>query len=118
MTICDRSPKKIDIYYTVLEPGTEDNRAWYSGAIRTITDKTDKTKTYCISPNSPKETANILVIIEALKIRGDIHIKTDRIETMNDIKLNIKRWEKEDFLQKEDKEALHINYNYMREKPR
>jgi len=52
-----------------------------------------------------KETVDILVIIEALKIRGDIHIKTDRIKTMKDIKLNIKRWEKEDFHQKEDKEA-------------
>jgi len=101
----DGSPKKIDVYYTVLEPGTKDNRAWYSGATRTIIDETDKTKTYCISPNSPKETADILVIIEALKIKGDIHIKMDRIETMNDIKLNIKRWEKKDFLQKEDKEA-------------
>jgi len=89
----NRPPKKIDIYYTVLEPGTEDNRAWYLGAIRTITDKTDETKTYCISLNSSKETADILVIIEALKIRGDIHIKIDRIETMTDIKLNIKRWE-------------------------
>jgi len=61
------------------------------GAIRTITDETDKTKTYCISLNLLKETADILVIIEALKIKEDIHIKTDRIETMNDIKLNIKR---------------------------
>jgi len=87
----NRSPKKIDVYYTVLEPGTEDNQAWYSGAIRTITDETDETKTYCISLNSSKETADILVIIEALKIRGDIHIKTDRIKTMKDIKLNIKR---------------------------
>jgi len=34
-----------------------------------------------------------------------MHIKTNRIETMNDIKLNIKRWEKKDFLQKEDREA-------------
>ena len=75
------------------------------GAIRTITDETDETKTYCISLDSPKETADILVIIKALKIKGDIHIRTDRIETMNDIKLNIKRWEKEDFLQKEDREA-------------
>jgi len=87
----DRSPKKIDVYYTVLEPGTEDNRAWYSGAIRTITDETDETKIYCISPNSSKETADILVIIKALKIRGDIHIKTNRIKTIKDIKLNIKR---------------------------
>ena len=101
----DRSPKKIDVYYTVLEPGTEDNRAWYSGAIRTITDETDETKIYCISPNSSKETADILVIIKALKIRGDIHIKTNRIKTIKDIKLNIKRLEKEDFYQKKDREA-------------
>jgi len=98
-------PKKIEVYYTVLELGPENNQAWYLEAIRIITDKTDETKTYCINLNSPKETADILIIIEALKLRGDIHIKTDRIETMTDIKLNIKRWEKDDFLQKEDREA-------------
>jgi len=51
----------------------------------------DETKTYCISPNSPKETADILVIIEALKIKGNIYIRTNIIETINNIKLNIKR---------------------------
>ena len=53
----------------------------------------------------PKETADILVIIEVLKIKGNIHIRTNRLETMKDIKLNIKRWKKEDFFQKEDREA-------------
>jgi len=101
----DNFPKKIDVYYTVLEPETEDNRTWYSGAIRTISNEIDETKTYRISLNLPEETADILVIIEALKIKENIHIRIDRIETMNNIKLNIKRWEKEDFLQKEDREA-------------
>jgi len=58
-----------------------------------------------MNPNLLKEIVDILVIIEALKLKGDIHIKTDRIETMTDIKLNIKRWEKDNFLQKEDREA-------------
>lgn len=101
----DKSPDKKDIYYTILEPGPENNQAWYSGAIRIITDETNKTKTYYINPNLPKETTDILVIIEALKLRGDIHIKTNRIETITDIKLNIKRWEKDDFLQKKDREV-------------
>ena len=73
--------------------------------MRTITDETDETKTYRINSSLSKETPDILIIIEALKIRGDIHIRTDRTETMKDIKLNIKRWKKEDFLQKEDREA-------------
>jgi len=87
----DKLPKKIEIYYTVLELRLENNQVWYLGAIRTITDKTDKTKTYCINSNLPKETADILVIIEVLKLRGNVHIKTDRIETITDIKLNIKK---------------------------
>ena len=73
--------------------------------MRTITDETDETKTYHINSSLSKETTDILVIIEALKIRGDIYIETNRTETMKDIKLNIKRWKKEDFLQKEDREA-------------
>jgi len=59
--------------------------------MRTITDETDETKTYRINSSLSKETPDILIIIEALKIRGDIHIRTDRTETMKDIKLNIKR---------------------------
>jgi len=51
----------------------------------------DETKTYRISSNLPKETADILVIIKALKIKGNIHIRINRLETMKDIKLNIKR---------------------------
>jgi len=73
--------------------------------MRTITDETDETKTYHINSSLLKETADILVIIEVLKIRGDIHIRTNRIETIKDIKLNIKRWKKKDFFQKEDREA-------------
>ena len=45
------------------------------------------------------------MIIEALKIKGDIDIKTDRLETITEMKLNIKQWEKEDFLQKENRDA-------------
>jgi len=101
----DKSHSKINVYYTILEPETKNNRTWYTGAIRTTIDETDETKTYRINSNLSKETADILIVIEALKIKGDIHIKTNRIETMKDIKLNIKRWEKEDFLQKEDREA-------------
>ena len=101
----NRSPKKIEVYYTILELEPESNQAWYSGATKIITDESDEIKTYCINPNSPRETADILMIIEALKLRGDVHIKTDRTETMTDIKLNIKRQEKDDSLQKEDKEA-------------
>jgi len=44
-----------------------------------------------MNPNLLKEIVDILVIIEALKLKEDIYIKTDRIETMTDIKLNIKR---------------------------
>jgi len=94
----NKSPKKIEVYYTILEPGPENNQAWYSGATKIITNKSDEIKTYCINPNSPRETADVLMIIEALKLRRDVHIKTERTETMTDIKLNIKRWEKDDFL--------------------
>lgn len=53
----------------------------------------------------PKETANLLIMIEVLKIRGNVVIRTDRTETITKLKLNIKKWEKEDFLQKADRET-------------
>jgi len=56
-----------------------------------MTDEIDETKTYCISPNSLSKTADLLIMIEVLRLKGDMTIKTDRIETTTEIKLNSKR---------------------------
>jgi len=54
--------------------------------MKIITKETVKTKTYCISPNLPGKTADLLIIIEALKLKGDVRIKTNRIEVMTEVK--------------------------------
>jgi len=54
--------------------------------MKIITKETVKTKTYCISPNSPSKTADLLIIIEALKLKEDVRIKTNRIKVMTKVK--------------------------------
>jgi len=110
---------KSEIYYTVLEPGPENNQAWYSGAMRIMTEEKDEIRTYHISPNSTKETVDLLIMIEALEKNRDVNIRTDRKEITENMKWNTKKWEKEDFIQKEDREAwraiaYHLQLNEER----
>ena len=79
-------PMEIEIYYIVLKPELENNQVQYSEAMKIITKETVKTKTYCISPNSPSKTADLLIIIEALKLKEDVRIKTNRIKVMTKVK--------------------------------
>jgi len=57
--------------------------------IRVITVDNDEMKTYRIDLRHPRKTTDLLIIIEALKLKRDISIKTDRTDTVTDIKQNI-----------------------------
>jgi len=57
--------------------------------IRVITVDNDEMKTYRIDLRYPRETTDLLIIIEALKLKRDISIKTDRTDIVTDIKQNI-----------------------------
>jgi len=90
------------IYCTTTESEIGNNWLWYSAGMRIITVDIDEMKTYKINLKCPRESADLLTVIEALKLKRDISIKTNRTDSITDIKQNIKKWEKEDFLQKED----------------
>jgi len=79
------------IYCTTTEPEISNNHQWYSTGMRIITTNTVETKTYRIDLKRPRESANLLLIIEALKLKGNIRIKTDRTDSITNIKQNIKK---------------------------
>jgi len=62
-----RTMLQSEIYYTILKPRWETNQTWYTKSIRIKTNEMKETKTYYISPSLPKETANLLIIIEISK---------------------------------------------------
>jgi len=70
------------IYCTTTEPELSNDQPWYSAGIRIITADIDEMRTYRIDLKRLRESADLLTIIEALKLKGNISIKSNRTDSM------------------------------------